>query len=106
MRRRVIVFVVLLSAVSATFIAACGGSDSSGAHDFELAPESALPEFARSAPPQVKEAYRFAIANPEVLEAFPCYCGCGNMGHENNLDCYIKQVRADGTIDFENHAFG
>ncbi len=60
----------------------------------------------RTAPPQVKEAYRFAIANPDVLDAFPCYCGCGQMGHESNLDCYIKEVRADGSLVFENHAFG
>jgi hypothetical protein len=71
-----------------------------------LAPESALPDFVQDAPPQVKEAYRFAIANPDVLEAFPCYCGCGAVGHMNNLDCYIKQVEPDGSIQFDNHAFG
>lgn len=71
-----------------------------------LAPESALPDFARDAAPQVQEAYRFAIANPEVLSKFPCYCGCGAMGHQNNLQCYIKEIRADGSIEFENHAFG
>jgi hypothetical protein len=93
-------------AVLVSVLTACGGSDGSGENEFTLAPESALPDFVSNAPPQVKEAYRFAIANPDVLEAFPCYCGCGDMGHENNLDCYIKQVRADGTMDFENHAFG
>jgi hypothetical protein len=71
-----------------------------------LAPESALPDFVRDAAPQVQEAYRFAIANPEVLSKFPCYCGCGAMGHQNNLQCYIKEIRADGSIEFENHAFG
>jgi hypothetical protein len=85
---------------------ACGGSGDEAGQDFALAPESALPNFVRGAPPQVKEAYRFAIANPEVLEAFPCFCGCGSMGHENNLDCYIKEIHSDGSIEFENHAFG
>ena len=84
-------------------LSACGSSDEGR---LTLAPESALPDFVSDAPSQVKEAYRFAIANPEVLEAFPCYCGCGNMGHMNNLDCYIKAVSADGVIEFENHAFG
>ncbi|GAB4532968.1 MAG: hypothetical protein Kow0063_14260 [Anaerolineae bacterium] len=74
--------------------------------ELALAPESALPDFVRDAPPQVKEAYRFAAANPEVLSAFPCYCGCGAVGHKNNLQCYIKEVRPDGSIEFENHAFG
>lgn len=71
-----------------------------------MAPESALPDFVRGAPAQVRDAYRFAIANRELLSAIPCYCGCGSMGHRSNLDCYIKSVRADGSIEFENHAFG
>jgi hypothetical protein len=77
-----------------------------GSVKLAMAPESALPEFVRGAPPQVREAYRFAIANRELLGAFPCYCGCGAMGHRSNLDCYIKSVRADGSIEFEDHAFG
>ena len=47
MRRRLIVAAVLFSAFSTTFVTACGGSDSNGAQDIELAPESALPEFVR-----------------------------------------------------------
>ena len=85
---------------------ACSGSTTPTQQELSLAPESALPDFVRDAAPQVKEAYRFAIANPEVLSAFPCYCGCGAMGHENNLQCYIKEIRTDGSIEFENHAFG
>jgi len=85
---------------------ACSDSPNSAQADLTLAPESELPDFVRDAAPQVKEAYRFAIANPDVLSAFPCYCGCGAMGHQNNLQCYIKEVRADGSIEFENHAFG
>jgi hypothetical protein len=77
-----------------------------GSVELAMAPESALPEFVRGAPPQVREAYRFAIANRELLVAIPCYCGCGAMGHRSNLDCYIKSVRADGSIEFEDHAFG
>ena len=71
-----------------------------------MASESALPDFVRGAPPQVREAYRFAIANRKLLSAFPCYCGCGSVGHKSNLDCYIRNVRPDGTIEFDNHAFG
>jgi hypothetical protein len=103
MKRRSIILLALPLVMLVSGLSGCSGSDEKA---FTLAPESALPEFAKNAPAQVKEAYRFAIANPEVLEAFPCYCGCANMGHENNLDCYIKQVHADGTIEFENHAFG
>jgi hypothetical protein len=95
-------------AALALVLLALGACQRGGAGSVELAmaPESALPEFVREAPPQVREAYRFAIANRELLGAFPCYCGCGAMGHRSNLDCYIKRVRADGSIEFENHAFG
>lgn len=91
---------LVLSALSA-----CANS-TRGQRELTLAPESALPDFVQDAPPQVQEVYRFAIANPEVLQQYPCYCGCGAMGHKNNLDCYIKEFRADGSIEFENHAFG
>jgi len=71
----------------------------------KMAPASVLPEFAQTAPPVVQEAYRFAVANPEVLSVIPCYCGCGRMGHTSNLGCYVR-YRADGSIEFDNHAFG
>jgi hypothetical protein len=93
-------FIILLAV--AVVVGACGSAEA----ELSLAPESELPDFVQDAPPQVKEAYRFAIANPDVLSAFPCYCGCGAMGHQNNLQCYIKEVKADGSIEFENHAFG
>lgn len=99
---RVVGGALALSALLA--LAACQRSPD--AVELPMAPESALPDFVRAAPAQVREAYRFAIANRELLGAFPCYCGCGAMGHRSNLDCYIKRVRADGSIEFENHAFG
>lgn len=85
-------------------LAGCGGS-SSGV-ELKLAPASAVPDFAKNAPPQVQEAYRFAIANPDVLKQYPCYCGCGKAGHKNNLECYIKETRPDGSLVFDDHAFG
>ena len=87
-------------------VSACGSPGGSGQAELAMAPESALPDFVRAAPPQVKEAYRFAIANRELLSAFPCYCGCGSVGHKNNLECYVKSVRPDGSLEFEDHAFG
>ena len=75
-------------------------------HAYALAPESALPEYFRKAPPNVREAYRFAIANRGILQQIPCYCGCGSDGHKNNADCYIKDVKPDGTVDFDKMSFG
>ena len=71
-----------------------------------LALKSDLPGFVQEAEPRVQDAYRFAITNPEVLTKIPCYCGCGTMGHRHTLDCYLKEIRADGSIEFDNHAVG
>ena len=92
--------------VLAAALSACSGTTAATALEVKLAPESALPDFARNAPPQVKEAYRFAIANPDTLQKIPCYCGCGALGHQSNYNCYIKNTNADGAIQFDNHATG
>jgi len=60
------------------------------AHRYKLAPESILPADVRKAPEKVREAYRFAIANRDVLRYIPCYCGCGADGHTSNASCYFK----------------
>jgi hypothetical protein len=95
------VLFVLLSGLVLVALSACGGGN---ARQIELAPASALPPDIQQTAPQFQEAYRFAIANPELLSQFPCYCGCGGMGHQNNYDCYVQEVLADGSIIFEPHA--
>ena len=74
-------------------------------HAHALAPESALPANIRQAPPSVRDAYRFAIANRDLLRQIPCYCGCG-AEHQSNAECYIKEVRANGEIIFDPMSFG
>ena len=71
-----------------------------------LAPVSALPEEIKQAPQNVQEAYRFALANPEILKQMPCYCGCGAVGHKNNYQCYIAEMDEYGKPVFDNHALG
>jgi hypothetical protein len=36
-----------------------------------------------------REGYQVAKEIPEVLAQLPCFCGCGAVGHENLLDCFI-----------------
>ena len=69
-------------------------------------PESAIPDFILDAPARVQEGYNFALERPEVLQYMPCFCGCGAGGHESNLDCFVKGIEADGTIEYSSHAFG
>lgn len=81
------------------------GASGKRSHAYALAPESALPANIRQAPGSVRDAYRFAIANRSLLRQIPCYCGCG-AEHRSNADCYIKDVRPDGTIIFDPMSFG
>jgi hypothetical protein len=74
--------------------------------NIKLAPLADMPTEVRSAPVTVQQAYQFAVANPDVLEQIPCYCGCDTIGHHSNYACYVKGKNADGTIQFETHALG
>lgn len=70
---------------------------------YETVAADQLPSFAKGSP-KVEQAYRYATANPEVLQYIPCYCGCGNMGHRHNGDCYVQDRLEDGRITFTSHA--
>ena len=99
-KRLAVVFFLLAGGLT---LAACGSSGGSGA---DSASAAMLPDWARNAPPRVRESYQYAVANPDELAKYPCYCGCGNMGHTSNLSCYVQEFGADGTITFDNHANG
>ena len=82
------------------------GACSSQPAPYALAPDSQMPNFLQGASSRVREAYRFAVANPDELMKYPCYCGCGAMGHESNLSCYVSAVSRPDEIAFDNHASG
>ncbi len=96
---RFMVFLVLLSA--ALVLAACGGSKPP-----ESANAAKLPDWAQNASPRVREAYQYAVSHPDELAKYPCYCGCGAMGHTSNLSCYVQEFAADGSITYDSHAMG
>ena len=72
----------------------------------QLAAASALPAQMQAAPEVVRVAYRFALANREVLRHVPCHCGCGAMGHDSNAACYLTAASAEGAPVFDTHALG
>lgn len=98
--------VILAPALFITGCASNAGTGSAGAQDMKMAPLSSLPQEMQIAPATVREAYQFAVANPDALKNVPCYCGCGKVGHTSNFACYVKQVNSDGTIVYDNHALG
>jgi hypothetical protein len=64
--------------------------------------DAALPDFVLRAPLPVQEAYAYALERPEVLQYMPCYCGCASAGHTSNLDCFIDQRLADGSVTYDS----
>jgi uncharacterized protein with PCYCGC motif len=55
----------------------------------------------------VKAVYVFAAKHPEVLNQVPCFCGCQNMGHRHNDDCFVKARDARGVpTAWEPHGVG
>ncbi len=98
-------FIVLLLAALGS--AACQREETPpvGA-SFTLAALEEMPAEVQSAPVAVQEAYRFAFANPEIMQQLPCYCGCGAMGHDSNYECYVSGAGVDGKPIFDNHAMG
>ena len=84
------------------FISGCYAPGSQ--HNHEMAGHNVLSNAVRQADATTQDAYRFAIANPESLANVPCYCGCGYLGHVNNLDCYIVADQESEDIVFDHHA--
>ena len=72
----------------------------------QLASVRQLPAEVQRAPATVRDAYRFALANPGILRQVPCYCGCGAMGHASNAACYLTDASREGAPVFETHALG
>jgi len=82
------------------------GCSSAGGHNYEMAAMPNMPMTVQQAPVRVQEAYQFAVANPEIAQAIPCYCGCGAMGHTSNYSCFVADEAEDGSLSYDEHALG
>lgn len=71
-----------------------------------MMPLDQMPMEVQSAPVAVQEAYQFNTANPDIMQDIPCYCGCGDIGHTSNYDCYVSNIDDKNNITFDNHALG
>jgi hypothetical protein len=96
MRSHLLLFVLVVFGLIA--VSGCSGQPTQS--------EMPLPSFLDNASATVREAYHYAMANPHELEKYPCYCGCGAMGHTSNLSCYLQEIHQDGTFTFDPHASG
>lgn len=68
--------------------------------------EDVWPQLFLDAPEYVQENYRYAVANQDLLKWMPCFCGCVDMNHDNNFDCYVREVRDDGSVLLDPMSFG
>lgn len=98
MKARTLIFLTLFLALA---VSSCGKAKV----EVKMAPASQLPESLLEAPVQVQEAYRFAIANKELLEEIPCFCGCNGIGHASNYACYVAEDGGPGqVVEYDRHA--
>ncbi len=104
-KTRKLLLLSIIAVLLTTTISACSTSKSSEVH-LNMMPLDQTPAEVQSAPVAVQEAYQFASTNPDVMKEIPCFCGCGDIGHTSNYDCYVSDVDAQGDIQFDNHALG
>jgi hypothetical protein len=98
---------IVITIVFAGSLSACSSNQAKqNEQNLPMVGVEILPPEIRDAPAAVRQAYQFAAANPDVLKAIPCYCGCGAMGHTDNYSCYVSEVQQDGEMMFDNHSLG
>ena len=74
--------------------------------DLQEVTESAavLPKFLDDKPEDMRLVYQVAASASDVLAYMPCYCGCGeSAGHGNNLNCFVDEIREDGSVVWDDH---
>jgi len=103
-RTKKLLLLALVAVLLTTAISAC--STKSQSTELHMMPLGEMPAEVQSAPMSVQVAYQFNAANPDIMEDIPCYCGCGDIGHTSNYDCYVSNVDVSGKITFDNHALG
>ena len=101
---RKMMLLLVLGLILLTALPACS-TQSNDVHLYML-PLDKMPAEVQSAPVSVQEAYQFVSVNPDLMKDIPCFCGCGNIGHTSNYDCYVSNVDDKGNITFDNHALG
>jgi hypothetical protein len=105
MHRRFTFLILLLILILSTVLTGCSSGSETSTPDLKMAPMSDMPAEVKKASVTVQEAYRFNVANPDIMKQIPCYCGCGDMGHASNYACYV-QDDTNGKITFDSHALG
>lgn len=102
-RTHLISLMLVFLFLGSLLLSGCGG-DTAVSHNHPMAPLSDMPAAVQQSARDIREAYQFSVANPELADAIPCYCGCAGMGHTSSYDCYVAGVDAAGATLFDEHA--
>jgi hypothetical protein len=105
-RFRLLLFMAVLLPIVSALSGCSAAPAATPSSQVGMAPMSDMPAEIQNAPVSVSDAYRFAVANPDALKNVPCYCGCGKVGHTSNYSCYVKEVKPNGEVVFDQHALG
>ncbi|MEK8131474.1 PCYCGC motif-containing (lipo)protein [Paenibacillus filicis] len=63
-----------------------------------------LPKFLDKQTEEIRLVYQAAGHATDILKWMPCYCGCGeSAGHQSNMNCFVKEVKPDGSIVWDDH---
>lgn len=103
---RKLLFGLMICLLALTGLSACTTPSNAEDVHLNMASMDQMPAEVHAAPVAVQEAYQFNVANPDIMKNIPCYCGCGNIGHSSNYDCYVSNVDDKGSFTFDNHALG
>lgn len=102
MHRKSILLIVVGLLLGGLVLSGCGGT--AVVHNHPMAPIEEMPTDVQRSARHLHEAYQFAVANPEIADAIPCYCGCVGLGHTSSYDCYVAGVDENGLMQFDDHA--
>lgn len=112
---------MLASALLLLSLSACGGSGNKSVAEGNDSPNALhittsgdvqeltanpgiLPSFLKGQHENIVLVYRAVSEYTELLDGMPCYCGCGDSaGHRSNRDCFIHEVKEDGSLVWDDH---
>jgi hypothetical protein len=64
-----------------------------------------LPSWVLDGSDKTQAAYTVATLHAADLAYIPCYCSCGQFGHESVVDCFISGTDSAGAPIYSDHAY-
>ena len=99
----------LLTLAVILLVSACGtpqAEQDTAATTPAIQPKSVgLPSWVVNGSEKAQASYMVATLRAAELAYIPCYCSCGQFGHDSVIDCFISGIDSTGAIVYDNHAY-